>query len=123
MNLSRPSPQLHPGTIADDGNEPGRHLRLPSELIQVFVSGEEGILNRILCVGRIGQVSIRCSVEQRPIARENVLRFTSFIFSRNSVEAPLACPLHMVFAFTREIKMHARFQTTGLPFSRAFSAA
>src|ERR1017187_5868550 len=70
-----PSAQLHPSTIADDGNQPRRHLCLPSELIQVFVSGEERILNRILCVGRIAQVSIRCSTEQRQTTRERLLNY------------------------------------------------
>ena len=103
MNLSWPSPQLHPRTIRDNGDKPRRHLRLPFELIQVFVSGAECILNRILCVSSIGQVSRCRSLEQRPITRENVLRFTSFILSGSNVEAlpaSVVCRghLHMVLA-------------------------
>jgi hypothetical protein len=87
VDLPWPSPQLHPSTIADDGNQPRRHLRLPSELVQVFVSGEERILNRILCVGHIAEVSISCSVEQRQTTRENVLQFSSFSSWGRNVDA------------------------------------
>ena len=86
VDLPWPSPQLHPSTIADDGNQPCRHLRLPSELIQVFISGEKCILDRILCVGRIAQVSISCSVEQRQTTRKSVLQFSSFFLWGRNVE-------------------------------------
>jgi len=78
-------------------------LRLPSEPIQMFVSGEETILNRILCIGRIAQVSISRSVEQGQMTRENVLRFPSFLFWGRNIEVLFASDvcrgrLHMVFA-------------------------
>jgi hypothetical protein len=91
-------------------------LRLPSELVQVFVSGEECILNRILCVGRIAQVSISRSVEQGQIAGENVLRFPSFLFWGSNVEVLFASDvcrgrLHMVFSSSHGLKKHAPFQS------------
>jgi hypothetical protein len=69
----------------------------------MFVSGEETILNRILRIGRIAQVSISRSVEQGLMTRENVLRFPSFFFWGRNVEVQFAfdvCSgcLHMVFA-------------------------
>src|SRR6266481_7943612 len=114
MNLAWPLPQLHPRTIRDNGNEPRRHLRLPSELIQVFVSGEECILNRILCVGRIAQVSISRSVEQGQITQENVLRFPSFLFWGSNVEVLFASDvcrgrLHMVCSTSHDLKKQAPF--------------
>jgi hypothetical protein len=48
-------------------------LRLPSELIQVFVGREERILNRILGIGRIAEVSISRSMKHRQTTRESVL--------------------------------------------------
>jgi hypothetical protein len=94
VDLPWPSPQLHPRTIADDGNQPRRHLRLPSELIQVSVSREERILNRILCVGRIAQVSMSCSVEQRQTTRENVLQFSGFSSLGRNVDALFVADVH-----------------------------
>ena len=129
VNLPWSSPQLHPSTIADDDNEPRRHLRLPSELLPVFVSGEECILNRILCVGLIAQVSISGSVEQRQITRENVLRFPSFLFCRRSVEVLFASyicggGLQMVFSSSQRPRKAAPFRSlarqVGAYFQRSF---
>jgi hypothetical protein len=65
MGLARPSPQLHPCTIRNNRGEPCRHLGLTLELAQVFVSGQQRILNRILRVGSVAQLSIGISVETR----------------------------------------------------------
>jgi len=50
MNLAGAFAQLHQRTVADDRGQPGGHLRLPSELVDVFVSGQQGFLHRVLGV-------------------------------------------------------------------------
>jgi hypothetical protein len=55
MDLTWPLAQLHPGAIGDNGHQPGGHQRLPSELVQMFVGGQQRILHRILCVSSIPQ--------------------------------------------------------------------
>jgi hypothetical protein len=51
VGLAQAFPQLHARAICDNGGQPRRHLCLTFELVQVFVSGQERILNRILRVG------------------------------------------------------------------------
>jgi hypothetical protein len=49
--------------------------------------GQECILNRILSIGSISQVSISPSVERRHVPRENVLHF---VFEDAGIKALLA---------------------------------
>jgi hypothetical protein len=87
MELTGPSSQLRQGGIDDNGRQPGRHFRLPFELVQMPTSGQECILNRILSIGSISQVSISPSVERRHVPRENVLHF---VFEDAGIKALLA---------------------------------
>jgi hypothetical protein len=53
-------------------------------------SGQECILDRILRVGCIAQVSISPSVKRRHAPRDNVLHLLSFFFKDADIEALLA---------------------------------
>jgi hypothetical protein len=55
MDLAGPFAQLHPGAIADNRRQPSGHLRLSSELVQMFVGSQQRVLDRILCVISIAQ--------------------------------------------------------------------
>jgi hypothetical protein len=55
MDLARSFAQLHPCPIADNRRQPSGHLRLSPELVQMFVSGQQRLLHRILCVSSIPQ--------------------------------------------------------------------
>src|SRR5271169_5919328 len=79
--MPRAAPQSHPRTIVDDGGHPGKPLRLPLELIEVLVSGDECFLNGIFRVGRISQQSIGTPVERRQTVRENVFHFVQVSFT------------------------------------------
>jgi hypothetical protein len=48
--------------------------------------GQECILDRILSIGCIAQVSISPSVKRRQVPRENVLHFSRFFFKEANVE-------------------------------------
>jgi hypothetical protein len=77
----------------------------PLELVEVLVSGQECILNRILRVGRIAQVPIGLRVKRRQAARENVVHFAILLFADADFEARFAsdvclCRLHFVCAST-----------------------
>jgi hypothetical protein len=77
-------------------------LSLTFELIQMFVSGQECILNSILCVGCVTQLSIGASVEPRQVARQNVLHFAASIFANIDIHVWFAshslCRLHGSFS-------------------------
>jgi hypothetical protein len=77
-------------------------LSLTFELIQMFVSGQECILNSILCVGCVAQLSIGASVEPRQVARQNVLHFAASIFANIDIHVWFAshglCRLHGSFS-------------------------
>ena len=75
-------------------------MRLPFELVEVLVSGQERILNRILRVGCIAQVPICLSVKRGQAARKNVVHFAIFLFADTDVEARFVsdgclCRLHV----------------------------
>src|SRR5207302_9785193 len=80
VDLAWPSSQFRQRRIDDNGGQPCRHFRLPLELVQMPASGEECILDRILSVGSIAQVSIRPFVKQRHAPREDVLHLLSSFF-------------------------------------------
>jgi hypothetical protein len=63
MDLT-PPPQSHAGTVEHDSSEPGRDLRLSSELVQVLAGGEKSVLNRIFGVGSVAQKSVGTSVKR-----------------------------------------------------------
>jgi hypothetical protein len=89
-------------------------LSLTFELIQMFVSGQECILNRILCVGCVAQLSIRASVEARQVTRQNVLQFADPIFANTDICVRFAsdslCRLHVFFS-SYAVEKHAAFQS------------
>jgi hypothetical protein len=58
VGLAGPPPQLHSSAIGYNRGQPSRHLCLAFELVQVLVSRQKRILNRILRVGQVAQVSI-----------------------------------------------------------------
>src|SRR5580698_387797 len=47
--------QMHQRTVSDNRGQPGRHLRLPPELADMPVSGQQSFLHGILRVGCIAQ--------------------------------------------------------------------
>jgi hypothetical protein len=65
-------------------------LGLTFELIQVFVSGEERVLNCILCISRVAQLSIGAPVEPRQVARENILHFAGSILANTHIHVSFA---------------------------------
>jgi hypothetical protein len=87
MDLTGPPSQLRQGGIDDNGRQPGRHFRLPLELVEMPTSRQECILDRILSIGSIPQVSISPSVKRRHVPRENVLHLLSFVFEDADIEA------------------------------------
>jgi hypothetical protein len=76
--------------IDDDGGQPGRHLRLPLELVQMPASGQECILDRILSIGRIAKVSVRPFVKRRQILGKNILHLLSLFFKNAAIKELLA---------------------------------
>src|SRR5712672_4878152 len=90
VNLTWPSSQLRQGGIDDNGGQPRRHFRLPLELVQMPTSGQESILDCILSIGGVTQVSISPSIERRHASRENVFHRLSFFFKDADIEALLA---------------------------------
>jgi hypothetical protein len=65
-------------------------LRLAPELVEVLVSGQECILNRVLRVGCVAQVAIGLSIKQWQAAREDSLHFPIFLFANADREARFA---------------------------------
>jgi hypothetical protein len=63
MDLVGPLAQLHARGIGHNSGQPCGHLRLTSELVDVLVSGQECVLNRILRIRRIFQKTISASEE------------------------------------------------------------
>jgi hypothetical protein len=76
--------------IDDNGGQPGRHFRLPFKLVQMPASRQEGILDRILSIGRIAKVSIRPFVKRWQVLRKNILHLLSFLFKNAAIETLLA---------------------------------
>ena len=64
-------------------------MRLAPELVEVLVSGQECILNRVLRVGCVAQVAIGLSIKQWQAARENSLHFPIFLFANADREGRL----------------------------------
>ncbi|MFZ0745179.1 MAG: hypothetical protein WAM85_12290 [Terracidiphilus sp.] len=73
--MTRPSAQLAQSAIGDDGGEPGRHLRRPFKMIQVFAGRQEGILHRVFSVVWIPDVTICHSIKDWQISRNGILKF------------------------------------------------
>jgi hypothetical protein len=116
VDLAWPPSQLRQGGIDDNGGQPGRHFRLPLELVQMPASGEECILDRILSVGSITQVSMSSSVKSRHAPGNNILELLGIIFNDAYVKALLVsdirlCLLHGVYASWSHCKKHAACQT------------
>jgi hypothetical protein len=65
MDLAWPFAQLHQRTVADNRGQPSSHLRLPSELVQMFVGGQQRLLHRILCVRDIPQETQSTTIKRR----------------------------------------------------------
>jgi hypothetical protein len=65
MDLAWPFAQLHPGAIADNRRQPSGHLRVAPELGQMFVSGQQSFLHRILCVSSIPQKPKSTTIKRR----------------------------------------------------------
>jgi hypothetical protein len=65
MDLARPFAQLHPCAIADNRRQPRGHLRLSSELVQMFVGGQQRLLHRILGVSSIAQKTQSTTIKRR----------------------------------------------------------
>jgi hypothetical protein len=90
-------------------------LSLTFALIQMFVSGQECILNSILCVGCVAKLSIGASVEPRQVARQNVFHFAASIFANIDIHVWFAshslCRLHGSFSSSTTTEKHAVFQS------------
>jgi hypothetical protein len=53
-------------------------------------SGQECVLDRVLSISSITQISISPSVKRRQVPRENVLQFPRFFFKKANVETLVA---------------------------------
>lgn len=53
VDMAQAPAQLHLGGVMHNGREPGRHLCLPTELVEVRVSTEKSILYCVFSVGSI----------------------------------------------------------------------
>jgi hypothetical protein len=53
-------------------------------------SGQECVLDRILSISSITQISISPSVKRRQVPRESVLQFPRFFFKKANVETLVA---------------------------------
>jgi hypothetical protein len=65
MNLEWSFAQLHQSAVPHNRRQPSGDLRLPSELMYMFVSGQQGFLHRILRVSRIPQQSEGITIKRR----------------------------------------------------------
>jgi hypothetical protein len=57
--------QLHQSAVPDNRRQPSGDLRLPPKLVYMSVSGQNGILHRILGVSRIPQKSEGTTIKRR----------------------------------------------------------
>jgi hypothetical protein len=65
MNLSGPLAQFHQRTVADNGGQPGSHLRLPPKLVDMSVSGQERFLHCVLRVSCVTEKSKGAPIKRR----------------------------------------------------------
>jgi len=80
--------------VNQDGSQPSGHLCLSSELVQVGIGSEKGILNRVFCVGSITQDALCPSVQWGQATSENLIQLLSHpLFTSNC----FALIRHVVF--------------------------
>jgi hypothetical protein len=65
MNLTGPIAQLHQRTVPDNRRQPGGHLGLPPELVNMPVSGQQSFLHRVLRVSWVAQKSQSAPIKRR----------------------------------------------------------
>jgi hypothetical protein len=89
------APCHRPCGIDYDCGQPRGNLCLPFELIEVYVSGQESILNGIFSVSRIIQPSPRLSIERGQSAGDNFRQLLKV--SLIPVRFRCSCTLHILF--------------------------
>src|ERR1700722_199244 len=82
MRLARAPAQLHPRGVDYDCHQPRRHPRLSPELANMLVGGQQCVLDCVLRVGSIPQVSKRAPVEGRQVTRQSRRHFSLPVIER-----------------------------------------
>jgi hypothetical protein len=65
MNLAVAFAQLHQGTVPDNRGQPGRQLRLSSELVDMSIRRQHSFLDRVLRVSGVSQKSPSAPIKSR----------------------------------------------------------
>src|SRR6516162_3987839 len=78
MQLPWTLTKFHPRFIDHDCGQPSGHLRLSLELVQMFVGGQERVLNCIFSISSIPQHAQRYAFEGSEATIENAIQFLKF---------------------------------------------